>query len=432
MTIGQGIRYSDLPQASSVVPAGIIAIFQNGTLYSCTSAQLLSSVDMGVLLAANNLSDLTSKPIARANLGLGSAATMNAGAFFQVANNLSEGIPATMRANLGLGTAATQNISVFLQSANNLSDLTNIVIAQTNLGLGSAATKSAGTFLQTANNLSDLSNVNSARLNLGLGTSALYNTGTSGANIPLLNGDNTYSGLANFTGLFEINGNQIQFPNSGIVAGLNDLQTFMGQTTFGGTVILSALGTGLIKTSSGGLTVATAGTDYQAPITLTTTGTSGAATFVGNTLNIPNYATSVSTQVAICTATQTYTSNTTPADIPGMSLNVSAGQTYVIRIHVMGTSSTGGLMLSFGGTATFTSAQGSSLMWVSGTAGQYRNITTKGTIASSGASSLTDIYADITVVINAGGTLTIQGSQNSSDPSSSTILVNSNFTTLLK
>jgi len=31
--------------------------------------------------------------------------------------------------------------------------------------------------------------------------------------------------------------------------------------------------------------------NYQAPITLTTTGTSGAATFIGNTLNIPNYAT---------------------------------------------------------------------------------------------------------------------------------------------
>ena len=29
--------------------------------------------------------------------------------------------------------------------------------------------------------------------------------------------------------------------------------------------------------------------NYQAPITLTTTGSSGAATFVGNTLNIPQY-----------------------------------------------------------------------------------------------------------------------------------------------
>lgn len=57
---------------------------------------------------------------------------------------------------------------------------------------------------------------------------------------------------------------------------------------------LGALATGLVKntTTTGVLSIATAGTDYQAPITLTTTGTSGAATFIGNTLNIPNYATS--------------------------------------------------------------------------------------------------------------------------------------------
>lgn len=37
------------------------------------------------------------------------------------------------------------------------------------------------------------------------------------------------------------------------------------------------------------VTNAVAGTDYQAPITLTTTGSSGAATLIGNTLNIPQY-----------------------------------------------------------------------------------------------------------------------------------------------
>lgn len=41
--------------------------------------------------------------------------------------------------------------------------------------------------------------------------------------------------------------------------------------------------------TSGAFTAATAGTDYQAPLTLTTTGTSGAATLTGNTLNIPQY-----------------------------------------------------------------------------------------------------------------------------------------------
>jgi hypothetical protein len=48
--------------------------------------------------------------------------------------------------------------------------------------------------------------------------------------------------------------------------------------------------TGLVKrTGTNTLAIATAGTDYQAPITLTTTGTSGAATFTANTLNIPQY-----------------------------------------------------------------------------------------------------------------------------------------------
>ena len=41
--------------------------------------------------------------------------------------------------------------------------------------------------------------------------------------------------------------------------------------------------------TSGAFTAATAGTDYQAPLTLTTTGTSGAATLIANTLNIPQY-----------------------------------------------------------------------------------------------------------------------------------------------
>ena len=53
----------------------------------------------------------------------------------------------------------------------------------------------------------------------------------------------------------------------------------------------SALATGIVKstTSTGALSIAVANTDYQSPITLTTSGSSGAATFVGNTLNIPVY-----------------------------------------------------------------------------------------------------------------------------------------------
>jgi hypothetical protein len=74
-------------------------------------------------------------------------------------------------------------------------------------------------------------------------------------------------------------------------ANLNGDVTSVGNTT---TVVkingtsLASLSTGILKntTSTGVPTIAVAGTDYQAPINLTTTGT-GAATFSGTTLNIP-------------------------------------------------------------------------------------------------------------------------------------------------
>jgi protein-disulfide isomerase-like protein with CxxC motif len=54
-------------------------------------------------------------------------------------------------------------------------------------------------------------------------------------------------------------------------------------------ITLTTTITGLIKGNGTALSAAVAGTDYQAPITLTTTGSSGAATFSSNTLNVPNY-----------------------------------------------------------------------------------------------------------------------------------------------
>lgn len=56
----------------------------------------------GDMLGANNLSDLTNTTTARNNLGLGTAAVQNVGAFAQVANNLSDVTAATARTNLGL------------------------------------------------------------------------------------------------------------------------------------------------------------------------------------------------------------------------------------------------------------------------------------------------------------------------------------------
>lgn len=58
---------------------------------------------------------------------------------------------------------------------------------------------------------------------------------------------------------------------------------------------LSTSVTGVLKGNGTAISAATAGTDYQAPISLTTSGTSGAASLIGNTLNIPNYGGGVGT-----------------------------------------------------------------------------------------------------------------------------------------
>lgn len=68
--------------------------------------------------------------------------------------------------------------------------------------------------LKSINNLSELTNTTTARTNLGLGSSATYNIGTSGSNVPVLNGNNTHSGTNTFTGS----------------------NTFSGAVTLGGTV----------------------------------------------------------------------------------------------------------------------------------------------------------------------------------------------------
>jgi hypothetical protein len=47
--------------------------------------------------------------------------------------------------------------------------------------------------------------------------------------------------------------------------------------------------TGVLKGNGTAISAAIANTDYQSPITLTTTGTTGAATFTSNTLNVPQY-----------------------------------------------------------------------------------------------------------------------------------------------
>lgn len=178
--------------------------------------------------------------------------------------------------------------------------------------LGSTSTTTIA--LSTAANAKDILNFyydgTNCYWNIGQGygtaaTSGSTNLATNvSGTLPVANGG---TGATTLTGLIKGNGTNAMtaatagtdyLAPTGSAASLTNFPTFNQNTTgtaanVTGTVAVANGGTGatsltgIIKgNGTGAMTAATAGTDYQAPITLTTTGT-GAATFTGTTLNIP-------------------------------------------------------------------------------------------------------------------------------------------------
>lgn len=137
-------------------------------------------------------------------------------------------------------------------------------------------------------------------------------------------------------------------------------------------ITLTTSVTGVLKGNGTAISAATAGTDYQAPITLTTTGSTGAATFAAGTLNIPNYSVAgtvtsitagtglsggtitssgtiaIDSTVATLTGTQTLTNKTITSLNSGSTVLDSASNPYSVGFRTMplSTNATGTMALS--------------------------------------------------------------------------------------
>lgn len=183
---GYGYKTYLIPMLSEVIAA-------------CAAAVAASGVVGSPLQSANNLSDLTNAATARTNLGVAIGTNVQAyaaplgylGALTPAADKgimftgaaaaatfdltaagralLDDADASAQRTTLGLGTAATLAAGAVAQTANNLSDLADAATARTNLGLGTAAQLASSAILLKADNLSGIASASAARANLGLG-----------------------------------------------------------------------------------------------------------------------------------------------------------------------------------------------------------------------------------------------------------------------
>jgi hypothetical protein len=147
--------------------------------------------------------------------------------------------------------------------------------------------------------------------------------------------------------------------------------------------------TGLLKGNGTAMSAATAGTDYQAPITLTTTGSSGAATLIGNTLNIPQYTGGGGS------GTVTSVAATVPAflSVTGSPITTSG----TLAISYSGTA----LPIANGGTALTTTPTNGQLLIGNGTGYSLSTLTAGSNI------TITNTAGGISIASVAGGTGTV-------------------------
>lgn len=133
------------------------------------------------------------------------------------------------------------------------------------------------------------------------------------------------------------------------VASSNGFAGTVANPTSTPAITLSTSITGVLKGNGTAISAASAGTDYQAPLSLTTSGTSGAATLVSNTLNVPQYAGTVTSVTCFGSAITSSGTCVTAGQMPGDTSGSSASSGNVGE-YVSSTVSSGSAVSASSGT----------------------------------------------------------------------------------
>lgn len=250
-------------------------------------------------------------------------------------------------------------------------------------------------------------------IGLGLSTVGIYSDGSK--NVFITNGSQTWtfaagsggfnsSGVANSAGstFAWVGRSQIFSPADSVIGFRNNAGAAFQQLDFGGTT--SAFGA--IGTSS------TPSLEFR-----TADQTSGANAY---------YHWGGQSRAA---AQFDVTSSVTLANVPGLTVNVTAAKTYSFNATIYTTSNiAGGVQAAIGGTATATAIIYEGETTAAAAVGAQTRATALGTTVG-GITTVTVARIDIvgTITVNAGGTLTVQFAQNASSGSASSVLVGSTF-----